>query len=416
MNEDIYEYIFSLPMWATEKNSTEDIAYFLERMGTRPRGDRVVHVAGTNGKGSVCAYLTQILLDRGLHAVTFTSPHLVDIRERIRVDGTPAEDALFRESAERVRAFSGEMQAEGHHAPQYFEFLFLTAMDVCRRLDPDYIVLETGLGGRLDATNTVPDPRMAVITSVSMDHMQYLGDTVEAIAAEKAGIIKPGRPVVFLDKDPRVSAVIRARAAQLEAPQYPVRPPEGTDAETLSFLPADYMKENAAVALRCAALLGFGEAEGASLDSVRKAVWPGRMDEVEPDVWIDGAHNEDGIRAFADAARAVCLRKGARPVLLLSAVRDKDLEHMFGRLLSVLSPVRIYLCTLDSKRRTDAGALRELLLRKDPSLDIRVFGPASEAYEAARRELERGEILFCAGSLYLAGELLKLKRGTHDQV
>ena len=197
----------TLPMWGEKKNSVQDVRRFLDALGAPDRDLNIIHVAGTNGKGSVCAYLTQALMDAGKKTGTFLSPHLVSIRERIRINNVPVDEALFSEAAERVREQGERWTREGGVFPAYFEYLYYMAMLIFKETAVDYVLLETGLGGRLDATNSCR-PILTVITSISMDHMQYLGNTVEKIAAEKAGIIKDKVPVVYDNNDSRTEAVI----------------------------------------------------------------------------------------------------------------------------------------------------------------------------------------------------------------
>lgn len=462
------EYVDSLPMWAKKKNSVAGVKRFLEELLSAPggsEGDRegpaqvtfgnapapagagipVVHIAGTNGKGSVSAYLTQAFLDSGLHTGTFVSPHLVDVKERILLDNVPVDGARFADACRRVRetaqrfcggevcpnADAGEVLPESGVAwPTYFEFLYYMAMLVFRDAAVDVIVLETGLGGRLDATNSC-SPALTVITSISLDHMQYLGDTTEKIAAEKAGIIKPGIPVVFDPNDAAAARVIRNRAAELGCAAYEAYPPAAGPGEVVpeifgrfSFLDAPYKRQNAAVALKAWQVLrmlpvfrkemgdpcsggpdGFLESDAAFIESVRRTRWTGRMQEIFPDVFLDGAHNEDGIRAMIEAAKGICDVRGKKPVLLTSAVNDKDLKSIVHRITGELRPARIYAAPLDSYRAANVIEIADLY-RANGIQDVQVHSSVAEAFAAAKRALGEDEILFCAGSLYMVGEIL----------
>ena len=180
------DYLLAIPLWTKKKNTLDEVRHFLEELGNPDEQLRIIHVAGTNGKGSVCADLTAMLMEAGYHVGTFVSPHLTDVTERFLVDGIPVEEAGFSESFARVKAVTDRLIAEGYAHPTFFEFVFLMAMDLYGRMKPDFVVLETGLGGRLDTTNVIRHPLACVITSISLDHTQYLGDTVELIAAEKA--------------------------------------------------------------------------------------------------------------------------------------------------------------------------------------------------------------------------------------
>ena len=507
------EYIESLPMWAKKKNTVQQVREFLGMLlqeeapvkESLPSGDGpwaetglqilhtspripVIHVAGTNGKGSVCAYLTQAFLDSGLHVGTFISPHLVDVKERILLDNVPVDGARFEAACEKVKALAERVCVTPETAaadaaantsantsaaeagrtrgpeddttawPTYFEYLYYMAMCVFQNAGVDVIVLETGLGGRLDATNSC-SPVLTVITSISLDHMQYLGDTTEKIAAEKAGIIKRGVPVVFDPNDEAASRVIRETAEKLGSAvyaAYPASVPGTPDPrDRFPFLQVPYQRQNAATALKAWQVLSllpafrketdslpgcidclfrngknrngenlpgngeiipgnntYLETEEAFIESVRRTRWAARMQEIRPDVFLDGAHNEDGIRAFIEAAKLLCAARNRRPVLLTSAVSDKDLQHIAGRIAKELQPVRIYTAPLQSYRAADAGRIAELY-REYGMKDVRLLNGIPEAFRAAVSEKQEDEILFCAGSLYMAGEILAGIRHQH---
>ena len=211
------DYIYSLPKFTT-KNSLEHTRQFLKRLNAEGREQKILHVAGTNGKGSVCAYLQALLLSEGKTVGMFTSPHLVKMNERICVNGQAVADEVFLESFERVRNAVKKMQEEGIAHPTFFEFLFGMGMDIFAESGVEYIILETGLGGRLDATNAIGNPVISIITSISLDHTEILGETIAEIAAEKAGIIRPKVPVIFDGNCEEGAKVIRDRAGELGAP------------------------------------------------------------------------------------------------------------------------------------------------------------------------------------------------------
>ena len=219
----VEEYLEKIPLWADKKNSLESIRDFLREMGNPDDCMRIIHVAGTNGKGSVCQYLTSVLCQAGFRVGTFVSPHLEDVRERFLICGKPVERESFERAFGQVRKLSEEMTGRGYAPPTYFEFLFYMFMAMMKEFEPDFVVLETGLGGRLDVTNVVRKPVLTVLTSISMDHMQYLGDTIEKIAAEKAGILKHGVPVVYDASCPDSRRVIEEKAVLLGCLQVPVR-------------------------------------------------------------------------------------------------------------------------------------------------------------------------------------------------
>lgn len=399
-----------LPMWGEKKTSVPEVRAFLDALGAPDRAFRVIHVAGTNGKGSVCAYLTEALRRAGYRVGTFVSPHLVDIRERILIDGKMVSSEAFRAAAETVKR-QGEAEVRaGRNFPAYFEYLYYMAMLLFREAGCEVVVLETGLGGRLDATNSCA-PCLTVLTSISLDHMQYLGDTVEKIAAEKAGIIKKTVPVVYLDAVPSVADIIAAKAREMQAPAYPVAP-DRTDTR-FAFLPASYQRENAALAAKAFQVFSEGETGDARRrtaavsfpEAVRATVWTARMQEIHPDVFLDGAHNADGVLRMAEAGAALAAKRGKKPLLLTSSVQDKELSAIAETFVKVLRPACIYLAPLHTSRGTEVHALADIY-RNAGAAAVKTYGSVGEALRQARGEQAEDAILFIAGSLYLAGEIL----------
>ncbi len=437
------EYLEQIPMWTKEKHSLEDIRRMLERLGNPDRGIPAIHVAGTNGKGSVCAFLTSALRQAGLRVGTFLSPHLVDIRERFLIDGSMAAPDQFEESFQTVLAAVRAQETEQQDGcrqrehPAYFEFLFYMAMVLFHRCGVDVMVIETGLGGRLDATNVLEHPLACVITSISLDHTQYLGDTIEKIAAEKAGIIKEGVPVIFDDSNPAASSVIEGTAFCRRAARYPVGRSEfqveqmtetgirlcgkllsgGTIALRIPF-EAVYQGENAMLALRTLEVLRqtapgpFGRITEAALQrGIAEAVWPGRMERAAEGIYLDGAHNPGGIEAFVRTAREISERRGQRAWLLFAAVSDKDYTDMIQQLLNGMEWQEIGVVHMNSSRGLSADCLAKTFEQNGAGgvCPVYAYETAAEAFADMSRRAEGG-ILFCAGSLYLIGELKRLMR------
>ena len=418
------DYLLGIPLWTKKKNTLDEVRHFLKELGNPDGQLRIIHVAGTNGKGSVCADLTAMLMEAGYHVGTFVSPHLTDVTERFLVDGIPVEEAGFSESFTRVKAVTDRLMAEGYAHPTFFEFVFLMAMDLYGRRKPDFVVLETGLGGRLDTTNVIRHPLACVITSISLDHTQYLGDTVELIAAEKAGIIKPGIPVVYDNNDRAAGAVIAAAADRLGSAAY------GLTAEDscwgVSFA-APYQAMNAALAVKVLEIL---EIEGVNAEVCRKALasvhWTGRMQQVAPDVWVDGAHNPGGIRAFIQAVKAqnglaIQEKQSAQQPdqgeqnaadmhpqiqLLFAAVSDKDYHEMIRLLCTELSPERVTVVQLKSERGLQADALARQFEDAGCS-HVTAFDSTKDALKHVLSEKKEGDHLYMVGSLYLIGEILE---------
>ena len=418
------DYLLGIPLLTKKKNTLDEVRHFLKELGNPDEQLNIIHVAGTNGKGSVCADLTAMLMEAGYHVGTFVSPHLTDVTERFLVDGVPVEEAGFSESFARVKAVTDRLTAEGYAHPTFFEFVFLMAMDLYGRRKPDFVVLETGLGGRLDTTNVIRHPLACVITSISLDHTQYLGDTVELIAAEKAGIIKPGIPVVYDNNDRAAGAVIAAAADRLGSAAY------GLTAEDscwgVSFA-APYQAMNAALAVKVLEIL---EIEGVNAEVCRKALasvhWTGRMQQVAPDVWVDGAHNPGGIRAFIQAVKAqnglaVQEKQSAQQPdqgeqnaadmhpqiqLLFAAVSDKDYHEMIRLLCTELSPERVTVVQLKSERGLQADALARQFEDAGCS-HVTAFDSTKDALKHVLSEKKEGDHLYMVGSLYLIGEILE---------
>ncbi|WP_165443990.1 bifunctional folylpolyglutamate synthase/dihydrofolate synthase [Lachnoclostridium sp. Marseille-P6806] len=460
------QYLNGLPRF-TAKHSLADTQRCLDALGAPDRRMRILHVAGTNGKGSVCCYLSSILRCAGYRTALFTSPHLVSTRERMAVDGEWIPEDEFVRKLEQVRA---AVQGIGEELPTYFEFLFLMAMLWFAEQGAEIAVLETGLGGRLDATNAVRKKELAVITRIGLDHMQYLGNTVAAIAGEKAGILRPAVPAVCLAEPEEARAAIAGRAEELSAPLFslrkedwqgrslpdrridfsfcyrydlrcsggklpcpeesPASPGQALRAPALSaVLPtaALYQAENAALAV-CAALLlmkredsAAGSAAGllpaVSREAIRAGLmcahWPARMDEVLPGVFIDGGHNEDGIRAFLESAAAIPLSSGGERRLLFSAVRDKQYESMARRIAVSGLFRKIVLVPLESERGISGEELRAAAatMRAAPgngeAPELSVESAANQAFFGLIRSRSAADQVYAAGSLYLAGELLE---------
>ncbi|MGQ9634877.1 MAG: bifunctional folylpolyglutamate synthase/dihydrofolate synthase, partial [Bryobacteraceae bacterium] len=289
----------------------------LEQLGNPECGAEFVHVAGTNGKGSVCAFIESCLRAAGRKTGLFTSPHLKEPTERIQIDGQPVSTEQFSAAFDRVHRTAEAMLARGEleHHPTYFETVTLMGLLLFRELGVRTAVLEVGLGGRLDATNVVM-PQVAVITSVDYDHEAYLGRSLEAIAGEKAGIIKPGVPVVFGPQRREAAAVLEARAAEVRAPVHSWTAWQARDLELSAYgcrftaegrrrlriecpLAGEHQVSNVLTAIAALDLLGV-PAEAIE-EGVRRARWPGRLERVseKPEFVLDGAHNPAGAEALA---------------------------------------------------------------------------------------------------------------------
>ena len=434
--EQAEKYIYDTPRFTT-KNSPEDTKAFLHKLGNPDKQMKIIHVAGTNGKGSVCAYMRSILEESGKRVAVFTSPHLVDVRERFVIDGEMISKEEFLEAFLTIYEmldwqelektdFAARVECPKAYHPTFFEFVFFIAMLVFAKHSPDYCILETGLGGRLDATNCVSKKELAVITHISLDHVEYLGDTVGKIAGEKAGIMQAGAPVVYWDTCEESSVVFERQAANLGISAYSVSKNDYTFSNfkrkaidfsvstryynyislTLRTIAA-YQMENAALAVRAIEVLDRGETITAKQiqSGIAKCFWAGRMEEVLPEVYVDGAHNEDGVRAFLEAV-ASDGHEGKRS-LLFSVVKDKDYERMAEEFATSKLFDRIVLAHMQTGRGVDTSVLEELF-SKYPECVFEGYDNVAFAFEKMMREQKADERVYVAGSLYLVGEIKEL--------
>lgn len=419
--EEAVSYIDNIPKFTT-KHPLEHTRMLMERLGNPSMDRKIIHVAGTNGKGSVCSYLDAMLRRGGKKTGLFTSPHLIRINERYMIDGEPAGDETFLLAFERVMKTVREFIREGGDHPSYFELLFLMGMVIFEEADVEYIILETGLGGRLDATNVVPRPLACIITSISRDHTEYLGETIPEIASEKAGIIKPGVPAIYDGHRKEASEVIRARAEELGSPAYELLPSMyrretiGQEGITFSFAPgeknavsikipyiAEYQMMNASLAwftMQCLKEV-HGISDGLLAQGIEGSRWPCRMETVMPGVIIDGAHNEDGIEQFIRTAEHFAREKEI--TILFSAVSDKKYEEMIRKISEKIRPARVVATQIWGSREVPAEELARDF-RDAGCREVYARENIAEAFELAL-SMKGDGMLFCVGSLYLAGEL-----------
>ncbi len=415
------DYIETIPKF-TVKHPPEHTRELLSRLGNPQEGIKIIHVAGTNGKGSVCAYLNAMLLAGGKKTGLFTSPHLVRINERFQINGEDVSDEQFLNAFLKVEKAAKEYEAEGEGHPSYFETLFLMGMLIFKEAGVEYLVMETGLGGRLDATNVVEKPLACIITSISRDHTEYLGDTLEAIAREKAGIIKAGVPVIYDASQPGPASVIAAKAKEMGSPAWPMEPsfyemktqsregitftfayPGGEKAELAIPYVAKYQMMNASLAFYTMHILQdvHDIPKNVLAEGLSKIKWPCRMEMAAPGVIIDGAHNEDGIAQFVSTAGYFA--KENEITILFTAVADKHYHEMIGEICEGIHPSHVVATQIDGSRVVPAEVLAEDF-RKAGCTDVCAEPEIGAAYEKALGKKGSG-MLFCVGSLYLAGEL-----------
>ena len=354
---------------------------------------RAIHVAGTNGKGAVCAMIEACLRSGGLRACRYTSPHLVRINERFFVDGKPVDDATLERAADKVFHADSDTNSQ----LTFFEALTAVAFIAFSEAKCDYAVLETGLGGRLDATN-ICVPEICVISKIGLDHCDWLGDTVEKIAAEKAGIIKKGVPIVLGKNEPEVIAVVKARASEVGAPFFyaPDMADESEIPDGLS-LEGAFNRENAVTALAALKVLKKGSRDGLS-----NVVWPGRFQRVGRFI-IDGAHNPPAARALAAALSKYAPFAGSVPTLIAGFCGDKDVDETL-RILAPLVGKGIAVRTNNPRSLDPEELARKMESAGIPAISCDSIHLALEKMVSVPSGSEV-DTLIC-GSLFLAGEAL----------
>lgn len=426
-------YISEIPKF-TGKSSMEDTRRFLEHMGNPAQGCKIIHIAGTNGKGSVCAYLCAVLKEAGIRAGMFTSPHLVTMRERFAMDGRIADEqefmTAFRRVMEKLSDLPADLGAKSYH-PSFFEFLFFMAMVLFEEAGVEYVVLETGLGGRLDATNAVRNKKLCVITEIGYDHTEYLGDTLWQIAGEKAGIMRRGVPVIYSGRQEDVKRRIEEYARFIGAETVPLQAQAIKEIKihhkTIDFslhlnyygyigftvsTSAVYQVENAALALK--ALEGLMDDRitvPVMQAGIRGMVWEGRMEEILPSVFLDGAHNIDGIRALLDTVRSQSCH--GRRKLLFSIVKDKQYERVIREIAMSGVFDEIGLVALKDERALPLHVLEDFYGQYTGWV-CKAYDDLETAFGSLVLGKEEEDIVYIAGSLYLAGEIKALLMGLAD--
>lgn len=421
--EEAEQYVLELPLH-TKKNPFAATKAFYEWLGKPGSGFPIIHVAGTNGKGSVCAYLDSILSTAGYRVGMFTSPHLVELRERLLFDHERIGKEAFAGLLGVLRKRLAEYQ-DGAYRSTFFETLFFLFMLWMEEEKPDGIVLETGMGGRLDVTNVVDRPAVVVITRIGLDHCAFLGDTTERIAAEKAGIFKEEIPAVCLETESAVTRVFVEKAQKLSVPLVMVSKKEVSlskikknyidfflhsaydrDIEAQLRTIAVYQIENAALAVRAIEQAGafFSVGKEQMEEGLSRMKWAARMEEIMPRVYLDGAHNPDGIAAFLRSIGKDGIL-GER-FLLFGACADKEVRQMAHMLQRSGLFAHIRGTLIAGGRGLGAERMQKLFADEDPEMDF-IYRDSVVALREMAAGLKEQDRLYIVGSLYLAGEIEK---------
>jgi dihydrofolate synthase/folylpolyglutamate synthase len=377
-----------------------------QALGNPERVLRVVHVAGTNGKGTVCHMVAAVLQQAGFRVGLFTSPHLVDFRERIRVNGVCMPEAAVVDFVGRWQEADGEWGQ-----PSFFELTFGMALDHFQREACDVVVLETGMGGRLDSTNVVPAPEVTCVTNVGLDHQAFLGDDVPSIAREKAGIFKDGVPVVLGPMRPEALSEMLSASLKTSSEVHYARDVEpdlrrlGLDSDS----PVDRANISTAFAvLRVLTARGWEISPEATADGLRnhraltgqRGRWQRVVVPDGPEVILDGAHNVDGVRATVSELLVQTKSRGGYLWIVWGAVADKDPASVMSLLPA---EARYVWCAADIPRAMNPNDVSQVR----PELNGQVSTTAVEALKHALDNAESHDLVWVGGSLFVVGDVLR---------
>lgn len=397
--QESIEWLYSTQLFGIKLGLDGPRRLLKEFLAYPSHGVKVIHVAGTNGKGSTCALIDSVARACGSRTALFTSPHLIDFRERIKVSGIEISEEKCAALLTELRELCERLDPH----PTFFEISLAAAMRWFREREVELIVLETGMGGRLDATTAVPAD-VCGITPVGLDHVEWLGDTLEKVAFEKAGIMVEGKPVISSAQAPEVRRVLEQEAIERRAPLTFIEQALGGYA---IGLPGIHQNWNAALALECLHAAGLKldfETVQYGLSSVR---WPGRFEVVSRDgvtMVFDGAHNSEAAAALADTWRERF--GGQKCSLVFSAVAAKDVNGI----VTVLEPLadKVHVCRLDTPRALEASEL------------VAGFAGAANEHDSVRSALDAaikdGLPILVAGSLFLVGEVQALLKNERRMI
>ena len=401
------------------KPGLDRIGELCRGLGDPQKGLKFIHVTGTNGKGSVCSMLSSVLRAAGYRVGLFTSPYVREFNERMRINGENIPNGRLAELTEAARDVADKMADR----PTEFELITAIALKYFAEEDCDVVVLEVGMGGRLDATNIIDPPLLSVITGVAIDHTAFLGERIEQIAGEKAGIVKEKSPALFGGDDPVAEAIIRQECDKKETTLYKTdyvslkissMTLEGSSFDYRSrkdiFVPllGEYQPRNAAVVLDAVDILSRGGlpiGEAAIRDGLALAKWPARFEIIgeNPTLIFDGAHNPQGIRAAVDSIKSYFGDK--RVVIISGVLKDKDYRAIAGSLAEVAE--RAYTITPSNPRALSAAEYADEISALGVSATP--CGSIEEALSLGKkRATELNTALFCLGSLYTYSDVIRL--------
>jgi len=373
------------------KLGLEQIRRLLDELGFSGKQQRFIHVAGTNGKGSVCAMLDVICRAQGIRTGLYTSPHLVSFCERITLDGRMISEEEVTAGLTRIREIIQDWETH----PTFFEITTALALDYFQRMDTDIVVLETGLGGRLDSTNVV-HPLVSVLTPIDLDHESWLGLTLSLIASEKAGIIKPSRPVVSAPQHEKVATIFRKTAAANNAPIKFVTEPLANHKINLA---GSHQKLNAALAVASLRTAGIEVSQDAIREGLANVVWHGRFQAIRDNIILDGAHNEAAARRLALTWHEVFGE--TYPVIILGVLKDKDMAAICRALIPLASAFVVM--PVHSQRTSTPEDLYAIIRSINAGIPCSIAEDLPQALEIANPAENR---ILITGSLFLVGQAL----------
>ncbi|MDD2269358.1 MAG: bifunctional folylpolyglutamate synthase/dihydrofolate synthase [Eubacteriales bacterium] len=414
--EQAMNYIHSIG-WRGSRLGLERTKELLFMMGNPEKKLKFIHVAGTNGKGSVCAMLSSVLTEAGYKTGRYTSPYIERFNERICIDGEPISDDELAVLTGYVAEFAEKMSDH----PTEFELITAVGFEYFKRKNCEIVILEVGLGGELDSTNVIDSPIAAVITALGLDHTTELGDSIEMIAAAKAGIIKPGTSVVYYGSEKAADDVIAAKCkkvdAKLKTPDYSQIKLITSDERGLVInyknykhitipLMGEYQQKNAAIVLEVIDIFtekGYALSETAIRDGIAKTLWPARFEKLHknPTLIFDGGHNPQGVKAAIGSLNLHF--PGKKAVLVVGIMRDKNVDGV----LSLLAPYadKLFAVTPDNPRSLDSHELCKMAT--EHGINAVNSGSVKEGIDAAIGYACDTKIILAIGSLYMYSEVKK---------
>ncbi len=403
--------------WQGSKPGLERTYSLLQKIGDPQKDLSFIHVAGTNGKGSFCAMLSSILIHQGLKVGTYTSPYILRFNERMKVNGKDIPDERLAELTERIRPFADSMEEK----PTEFELITAIAMEYFKEEKCDVVVLECGMGGRLDSTNVISSPLLSVITGIAMDHTAFLGSSIKEIAFEKAGIIKEGCPVLFCGEDEESKEVIYSKAKEKNAEFYTVNRSEfiihkadlfGTHFSYQNkkdlFLPllGSYQLKNVQNVLTAIDLLnqkGFPISEKAVSEGLKNVKWPARFELVakDPVIICDGGHNPEGVDSAIESVKMYFPEE--KLILVSGVMADKDYLYMAKKMAEISK--HVFCITPNNPRALKGSEYAKVFASLNISAEDAAT-PEAAIKKAVQMAKKENQAILCLGSLYMYGEII----------